>query len=102
MNNIYKEKYEKEGKRSFPIGFKSINAKQSSIDDLKKLPTSARSCINALDTKVPEGYTVEAVMAGLTLPTDLTFAPDGTLFVRQFMAYKTLYARTSNKTKTVR
>lgn len=81
MNSIYKEKYEKEGKKSFPIGFKSINTERSLIDGLKQLPTSGRSRISAFNTKVPEGYTVEAVMAGLSLPTDLTFAPDGTLFV---------------------
>ena len=35
------------------------------------------------DTKVPDGYTVEPIMTGLSFPTDLAFAPDGTLFVSE-------------------
>src|SRR5829696_8441716 len=83
MNPIYQEKYERERNRSFPIGQHKVNYASVPVAALHKLPTSARPYVNADDTKVPEGYTVEAVMTGLSLPTDLTFAPDGTLFISE-------------------
>lgn len=83
MNAIYQEKYERERNRSFPIGARAVNTATASAEAFQKLPTTARPYVNAADTKVPEGYSVEAVMAGLSLPTDLTFAPDGTLFISE-------------------
>jgi glucose/arabinose dehydrogenase len=56
----------------------AISTAIASTEAFQKLPTTAQPYINAADTKVPEGYSVEAVMTGLSLPTDLTFAPDGT------------------------
>jgi len=81
MNPVYQEKYQKERGKPFPIGPQNVGFAQASAEALCKLPTTARPVVNAQDTKVPDGYTVEAVMAGISLPNDLTFAPDGTLFV---------------------
>lgn len=55
----------------------------SSPERLRRLPTTARPIVNADDILVPEGYRVEAVLVGLSLPTTLTFAPDGTLFIAE-------------------
>ncbi len=81
MDSIYEEKYRKENVKSFPIQEKKIG--YSTSTSLTNLRTTARKFIDAKDTKVPDGYTVEPVMAGLSLPTDLAFAPDGTLFVSE-------------------
>ena len=48
---------------------------------LDGLPVSARPRIDPGDVVVPDGYEVEVVMAGLSFPTGMGFAPDGTLFV---------------------
>jgi hypothetical protein len=37
--------------------------------------------VDAGDVRVPEGYEVEAVLVGLTMPTGMKAAADGTLFV---------------------
>jgi glucose/arabinose dehydrogenase len=46
-----------------------------------KLPISARPRINPDDVWVPEGYRVEVVAAGLSFPTGMGFAEDGTLYI---------------------
>jgi sugar lactone lactonase YvrE len=83
MNSVYQEKYQKEHVTTFPIEEKKIGFTTASAESLKDLRTTVRKYINGNDTKVPDGYTVEPVMTGLSLPTDLTFAPDGTLFVSE-------------------
>lgn len=35
------------------------------------------------DVRLPEGYTIEPVLTGLTYPTSLEFAPDGSLYVAE-------------------
>ncbi|GAB3162908.1 PQQ-dependent sugar dehydrogenase [Telluribacter humicola] len=47
------------------------------------MPTTARPLVDANDVVVPDGYEVEAVMVGLSLPTDVTVADDGTVFVSE-------------------
>lgn len=46
-----------------------------------RLPTTARPLIDPADVWVPEGYKVDVVMAGLSFPTGMGFADDGTLFI---------------------
>ena len=48
---------------------------------LRQLPTTARPVVDARDVVVPEGYTVEPVIVGLSVPTKIEFAPDGVLFI---------------------
>jgi len=50
-------------------------------DALQRLPTPARPKVDPGDVQVPDGYSVEAVVAGLSFPTGMGFAPDGTLFI---------------------
>src|SRR5215213_5151329 len=69
--------------RGFSIGKDSIKAVKSSVDSCKKLPVSARPVVDAADVVVPEGYQVEVVMTGLSFPTDIAFADDGTIFVSE-------------------
>ncbi|WP_019395535.1 PQQ-dependent sugar dehydrogenase [Priestia filamentosa] len=45
------------------------------------LPISARPHLNPDDVKVPEGYEVEVVAAGLSFPTGMGFSDDGTLYI---------------------
>lgn len=46
-----------------------------------ELPISARPLINPEDVWVPEGYKVEVLAAGLSFPTGMGFADDGTLYI---------------------
>jgi glucose/arabinose dehydrogenase len=46
-----------------------------------KLPMSARPVVNPDDVEAPEGYKVEVVAAGLSFPTGMGFAGDGTLYI---------------------
>ena len=50
---------------------------------LRSLPTTARPRVDPADVVVPDGYRVEVVMAGLSFPTAIEFAPDGTVFVAE-------------------
>ncbi|QOR64734.1 hypothetical protein IM538_12775 [Cytobacillus suaedae] len=50
-------------------------------DKVLKLPTSARPVVNPDDVWVPEGYKVEVVAAGLSFPTGMGFADDGSLYI---------------------
>lgn len=83
MQSVYKQKYQKERVTTFAIAEKKIGFARGSTDALQKLYTTARPKINAADVKVPEGYSVEVFAAGLSLPTDLAVAPDGTLFISE-------------------
>lgn len=67
----------------FAIGKAPVRTKRTSQEQLRRLQVPARPEINAADVVVPEGYKVEAVMAGLSFPTDITFADDGTIFVSE-------------------
>ncbi|WP_219417395.1 PQQ-dependent sugar dehydrogenase [Pseudonocardia nigra] len=49
--------------------------------DLLNVPVAARPRIDPRDVVVPEGYEVDVVLAGLSFPTGMGFAPDGTLYV---------------------
>ncbi|QDP41874.1 PQQ-dependent sugar dehydrogenase [Radiobacillus deserti] len=55
----------------------TIHAYEQSI----KLPTSARPLLDPSDVEVPKGYKVEVVVAGLSFPTGMGFADDGTLYI---------------------
>ncbi|MCP8968394.1 PQQ-dependent sugar dehydrogenase [Ectobacillus ponti] len=46
-----------------------------------ELPISARPVLDPADVWVPEGYKVEVVAAGLSFPTGMGFADDGTLYI---------------------
>jgi hypothetical protein len=58
-----------------------LRATRASRETLRTLPTPARQIVDPADVEVPEGYEVEAVMVGLSVPTGMGFAEDGTLFV---------------------
>ncbi len=58
-------------------------ATKSTPEALRNLPTSARRNVNAEDVVVPDGYTVEALLVGLSVPTGIEFADDGTLFIAE-------------------
>ncbi|MCW2640223.1 MAG: hypothetical protein JWP76_2529 [Dactylosporangium sp.] len=48
---------------------------------LRRLPTPARPRVDPADVVVPDGYDVEVVLVGLSLPTGMGFADDGTLYL---------------------
>ncbi len=48
---------------------------------LRTLPTRVRPVVDPGDVVAPEGYEVEAVVAGLSFPCGMGFADDGTLFI---------------------
>jgi glucose/arabinose dehydrogenase len=50
---------------------------------LRELPTKARSVIDPENVWVPPAYKVEVVTAGLSFPTGMAFADDGTLFINE-------------------
>lgn len=57
------------------------NVTAASPEQLRNLPTPARPKVDADDIVVPDGYDVTPILVGLTFPTSLAFAEDGTLFV---------------------
>jgi len=69
--------------RGFAIAKHSFDPIKSSTADLLNLPVSARPVINTADVVVPDGYEVQVVMTGLSFPTDIAFAEDGTVFVSE-------------------
>ena len=60
-----------------------VSAVTSTVEGLRSLPTTARPNVDARDVVVPDGYRVEVVMAGLSFPTAVECAPDGTVFVAE-------------------
>lgn len=60
-----------------------LNATKGTMKDLKSLPTTIRPNLDPNDVWVPEGYKVEVVMAGLSFPTGMCAANDGTLFINE-------------------
>lgn len=69
--------------RGFAISKRPIPTSRMAHDALKNLGVPARPSLDAHDVVVPEGYTTEVVMAGLSFPTDIAFADDGTIFVSE-------------------
>lgn len=69
--------------KGFSITKDTIQASQAPLETLRKLPTSARPVVDASDVVLPEGYGVEVAMVGLSLPTDICFGDDGTLFISE-------------------
>jgi glucose/arabinose dehydrogenase len=53
----------------------------ASPGDLQRLPTPGRPRVDAADVVVPDGYQVEVLVVGLSFPTGMGFAEDGTLFI---------------------
>ena len=53
----------------------------ASAEDLQHLPTPGRPRVDPSDVVVPNGYRVEVLVAGLSFPTGMGFAEDGTLFI---------------------
>lgn len=60
-----------------------LRATRTSVEALQTLPTTVRPKVDARDVVVPDGYTVEALIVGLSVPTTIEFAPDGTLFIAE-------------------
>jgi glucose/arabinose dehydrogenase len=58
-----------------------VHAVQTSPETLRKLPTPARPVVDPSEIKVPEGFKVTPVVVGLSFPTGMGFADDGTLFI---------------------
>src|SRR6476469_8184745 len=69
--------------KGFSIGKQSVRAVRSPAEALAKLPVPARPKVDPAAVVVPEGYQVEVVMAGLSFPTDIALATDGTVFVSE-------------------
>jgi glucose/arabinose dehydrogenase len=53
----------------------------ASPDMLANLPTPGRPRVDPADVVVPDGYQVDVLIVGLSLPTGMGFADDGTLFI---------------------
>ena len=60
-----------------------MTATPGSADELRHLPTAARPKVDPADVWVPDGYTVEALLVGISLPVGLNFGADGTLYVME-------------------
>ena len=58
-----------------------FRATQASREALRRLPTPARPIVDGRDVVVPDGYAAEPLVVGLSFPTCLAFADDGTLFI---------------------
>lgn len=71
------------GNKGFSISKHSFKATKASGNTLNTLPVSARPIVNPADVVVPDGYRVEAVMVGLSFPTDIAFDDDGTVYVSE-------------------
>ncbi|WP_219855933.1 hypothetical protein [Pontibacter mangrovi] len=94
----------------FSISKTKLKTATASAQDLRTLSTPARPMLDAADVVVPEGYQVEPVMAGLSFPTDLAFADDGTIFVseggsswptRPYMPARVLVRHPSGETEAI-
>src|SRR3954465_28045 len=60
------------------LGFAKVPPEQ-----LQNLPTTVRPKVDARDVHVPDGYSVQVVMAGLSFPWGLTVAEDGSIFIAE-------------------
>ena len=70
-------------RQAFPISRKEVDLKKADQNKLHNLPTPVRPKVDPSDVVVPEGYKAEVAMVGLSFPTDLCFADDGTLFISE-------------------
>ncbi len=59
----------------------TLEATRVSPAQLRRLPTTIRPNVDPADVVVPDGYRVEAVLAGLSFPTCIGFGEEGELFV---------------------
>jgi glucose/arabinose dehydrogenase len=59
----------------------TVHVTRSASEALGRLPTQVRPKVDPADVVVPEGFQVEAVIAGLSFPTGMGFADDGSLFL---------------------
>ena len=59
--------------QGFAIGRHAIHSSRAIPEALGKSTVPARPLLDASDVVVPEGYTTEVVMAGLSFPTDIAF-----------------------------
>ncbi|HKU38058.1 MAG TPA: hypothetical protein VJR89_07925 [Polyangiales bacterium] len=51
------------------------------VERLQRLPTTVRPMVDARGVQVPNGYTLEALVVGLSFPVCMTFGDDGALFI---------------------
>ncbi|MCM0674555.1 hypothetical protein NCC78_07630 [Micromonospora phytophila] len=58
-----------------------LSATVAEPEALSTLPTPARPRVDPSDVVVPDGYRVEVVLVGLSMPCGMGFAEDGTLYV---------------------
>lgn len=95
----------------FPITLGAIKVTNTGKEKLEDLPTPVRRKIDPSDIQVPEGYKVEAVMAGFSFPTDICFAEDGTVFIseggsswptRPYMPARIIIIRPSGETEAIK
>lgn len=59
----------------------TLRAVKVPAEALKTLPTTVRPRIDPADVEVPPGYTVEALVAGLSFPACMEFGEDGELYI---------------------
>lgn len=83
MSDIIDKPIQPEDPRFLEGSESLFRATTVSKEALRALPTTARPIVDAADVKVPEGYTVEAVVAGLSFPCGMTTADDGTVFIAE-------------------
>jgi hypothetical protein len=57
----------------------ALSVVTSSSEVLDRLPAPARPRVDPRDVVVPEGYQVAVAVVGLSFPTGMGYAPDGTL-----------------------
>jgi len=53
----------------------------AALEELQNLSVPARPRVSPGDVVVPDGYEVEVLLVGLSFPTGMGFADDGTLFI---------------------
>ncbi|WP_017733595.1 PQQ-dependent sugar dehydrogenase [Nafulsella turpanensis] len=96
--------------RGFKIGKAPVRIQKAPPEEFLSLDVPARPKVDASDVVVPDGYKVEAVMTGLSFPTDVTFADDGTIFVseggsswptRPYMPARVVIIKPNGKTEAI-
>lgn len=94
----------------FSIGKASTKTSRTTTKALLTSGVPARPTIDPNDIVVPPGYVIEPVMAGLSFPTDIAFADDGTIFVseggsswptRPYMPARVIVLKPSGETESI-